>query len=217
MVSAELMQEREHAQRVSTVLDRINGRYGNNALYFGAMQHALAANAAPMRIPFSTIPDTALEQDVAAKSPPHKPPRRESDNELWLQRERQFKVLAEHTHREAARSASRSSRPALAAGRRGGMLPSLTVRTYRNAACSEGMRRAALRTHPVVQGKKETPQPKLRGFAVKTLAMTYSRMLSAHYHRRVRVSLPSSGWDRVVPRSYCHQGEGGGSRADALA
>lgn len=70
MVSAELMQERERAQRVSTVLDRINDRYGNNALYFGAMQHALAANAAPMRIPFSTIPDTALEQDVAAKSPP---------------------------------------------------------------------------------------------------------------------------------------------------
>src|SRR5688500_3628859 len=42
--------------------------------------------------------------------------------------------------------------------------------------------------------------------------MTYSHMLSAHYHRRVRVSLPSSEWDRVVPRSYCHQGEGGGSR-----
>src|SRR3546814_5922584 len=53
--------------------------------------------------------------------------------------------------------------------------------------------------------QKETPQPRLRGFGVKTLAMTYSRMLGAHYHRRVRVSLPSSGWDRVVPRSYCHQ------------
>src|SRR3546814_20023801 len=61
--------------------------------------------------------------------------------------------------------------------------------------------------------QKETPQPRLRGFGVKTLAMTYSRMLGAHYHRRVRVSLPSSGWDRVVPRSYCHQGEGGGSRS----
>src|SRR3546814_6645860 len=61
--------------------------------------------------------------------------------------------------------------------------------------------------------QKETPQPRLRGFGVKTLAMTYSRMLNAHYHRRVRVSLPSSGWDRVVPRSYCHQGEGGGSRS----
>src|SRR5690606_29606830 len=61
--------------------------------------------------------------------------------------------------------------------------------------------------------QKETPQLGLRGFGVKTLAMTYSRMLGAHYHRRVRVSLPSSGWDRVVPRSYCHQGEGGGSRS----
>ena len=51
------------------------------------------------------------------------------------------------------------------------------------------------------------------GFRVKTLAMTYSRMLNAHYHRRMRVSLPSSRWDRVVPRSYYHQGEGGGSLA----
>ncbi len=47
--------------------------------------------------------------------------------------------------------------------------------------------------------------------------MTYSHMLNAHYHRRMRVSLPSSVWDRVVPRSYYHQGEGGGSRADGLA
>src|SRR5690606_28059189 len=75
----------------------------------------------------------------------------------------------------------------------------------------DGLRRVAT---PFAWGKnqKETPQPWLRGFGVKTLAMTYSRMLGAHYHRRVRVSLPSSGWDRVVPRSYCHQGEGGGSR-----
>ena len=47
--------------------------------------------------------------------------------------------------------------------------------------------------------------------------MTYSRMLDAHYHRRMYVSLPSSEWDRVVPYSYCHQGEGGGSRAGELA
>src|SRR5690606_28866948 len=63
--------------------------------------------------------------------------------------------------------------------------------------------------------QRKTPQPWLRGFGVKTLAMTYSRMLDAHYHRRVCVSLPSSEWDRVVPQSYCHQGEGGGSRAVA--
>jgi hypothetical protein len=35
-----------------------------------------------------------------------------------------------------------------------------------------------------------------------SLAMTYSRMACAepHYHRRSCVSLPSSGWDRVVPQ-----------------
>ena len=100
-VTAELMRDRERTKSMSTVLDRINQRYGNNALYFGAMQRALAANAAPMRIPFSTIPDTALEQDVVAKPAPRKRSQRDSDHELWLQRERQFKVLAEHTHREA--------------------------------------------------------------------------------------------------------------------
>ena len=47
---------------------------------------------------------------------------------------------------------------------------------------------------------------------MKPLAMTYSCMGEPHYHRRVCVSLPSSGWDRVVPHSYIHQGEGGGSR-----
>ncbi len=28
---------------------------------------------------------------------------------------------------------------------------------------------------------------------------------SPHYHRRCTVSLPSSGWGRVVPALYCHQ------------
>ena len=60
--------------------------------------------------------------------------------------------------------------------------------------------------------RKGKPPPEIRrGFWVKTLAMTYSRMLDAHYHRRMYVSLPSSEWDRVVPYSYSHQGEGGGS------
>src|SRR5690606_20694710 len=66
-----------------------------------------------------------------------------------------------------------------------------------------------------LSAQRTTPQPWLRGFGVKTLAMTYSRMLNAHYHRRMHVSLPSSEWDRVVPCSYYHQGEGGGSRAVA--
>ena len=100
-VSAELMPDRERAKTMSGVLDRINRRYGNNAVYFGAMQDALAQGAAPMRIPFSTIPDTILEEDAASKRLTRKRGVHDSDDELWLQRERQFKVLAEQTHREA--------------------------------------------------------------------------------------------------------------------
>ena len=64
---------------------------GNNAIYFGAMQHAIKHDAAPMRIPFAHIPETAREQDIDTRSA----------DELYLQRERQFKVLAETAHREA--------------------------------------------------------------------------------------------------------------------
>ena len=32
-----------------------------------------------------------------------------------------------------------------------------------------------------------------------------SQDLSSHYHRRARVSLPGSEWDRVVPPCYGHQ------------
>lgn len=102
-VSGELIPERHRSRGMSKVLDAINRRYGNNALYFGAMQEAIEQGAAPMRIPFSAIPDTALEEDVAATPASRKPGRRDSDHELWLQRERQFKVLAEQTHREAQR------------------------------------------------------------------------------------------------------------------
>ena len=38
--------------------------------------------------------------------------------------------------------------------------------------------------------------------------MTYSRVLDAHYHWRWCVSLPSSGWDRVVPHRYGRQAKG---------
>jgi len=65
------------------------------------MQDALARGAAPMRIPFSTIPDIDLEEDATPKRAARKPgSHHDSDHELWLQRERQFKVLAEQTHRE---------------------------------------------------------------------------------------------------------------------
>ena len=86
-VSGELMPERQRSREMSAVLDKINQRYGNNALYFGAMQNALSQQAAPMRIAFGQIPNTEAEED--------------SSNELWLKRERQFKVLAETAHREA--------------------------------------------------------------------------------------------------------------------
>lgn len=86
-VSGELIPERRRSRDMSTVLDKINQRYGNNALYFGAMQNALSQQAAPMRIAFGQIPQTDVEEDTG--------------NELWLKRERQFKVLAETAHREA--------------------------------------------------------------------------------------------------------------------
>jgi DNA polymerase IV len=90
-VSGELMPDRQRSREMSTVLDKINQRYGNNALYFGAMQSALSQQAAPMRIAFGQIPQTDVEEDTG--------------NELWLKRERQFKVLAETAHREAREKA----------------------------------------------------------------------------------------------------------------
>ncbi len=94
-VSGELMPERHRSREMSAVLDKVNKRYGNNALYFGAMQNALSQQAAPMRIAFGQIPQTDAEEDT--------------NNELWLKRERQFKVLAETAHREA-RERSRGQR-----------------------------------------------------------------------------------------------------------
>lgn len=115
-VTEELMVERQQGKRVCAVLDRINQRYGNNALYFGAMQHALSHDAAPMRIPFAKIPDARLEEDVA--------PPADSGEELWLQRERQFRVLAEAAHRESQqRQGKKTDARALKTGA-GGWLPS---------------------------------------------------------------------------------------------
>ena len=106
------MPSRGRAKAISAALDSINRRYGNNTLYFGAMQEALAQEAAPMRIPFSTIPQAGLEEDVTAKRPAA-----DSAEELWLQRERQFKVLAELAHRQAqAAGKDRSSAKTVAYG-----------------------------------------------------------------------------------------------------
>ncbi len=63
-VSQTLLPDVRRSQGISAALDGINRRYGNNAVYFGAMQAAIAQDAAPMRIPFSKIPDTAFEEDA---------------------------------------------------------------------------------------------------------------------------------------------------------
>jgi DNA polymerase-4 len=94
-VSGELMAERHRSREMSATLDAINRRYGNNAVYFGAMQQALSQQAAPMRIAFGQIPQTALEEDIGHADDAL------DGHELWLKRERQFKVLAETAHREA--------------------------------------------------------------------------------------------------------------------
>ena len=102
-VTEELMADRRRDQTMSRVVDSINEKYGNNAVYFGAMQQAMVHEAAPMRIPFSSIPKTARDEDVttrkrnAAQAAANAA---ESADELWLRRERQFKVLAENAHRE---------------------------------------------------------------------------------------------------------------------
>lgn len=98
-------------RKMSEVLDRINQRYGNNAVYFAAMQGAVANDAAPMRIPFSNIPNAALDEDVVTRG--HGPvPAAGDDDELWQQHLRRFKVLAEARHRETDRHKRNASDPA---------------------------------------------------------------------------------------------------------
>lgn len=99
-VAGELLDNRQRNRDMSRVVDRINQKYGNNSIYFGAMKQALVRDAAPMRIPFSHIPETTREQDVAIRDKGHA---RKADpaEELLLKRDRQYKVLAEGAHREA--------------------------------------------------------------------------------------------------------------------
>lgn len=98
-LSGELLPERGRALRVTRALDRINDKFGNNTLYFCAMREAIRHDAAPMRIPFSTIPDIGRDEEGGMPAQPANP--HGSDHELWLLRERQFKVLAERAHRES--------------------------------------------------------------------------------------------------------------------
>ena len=103
-VTETLLPDTRRSQGISAALDGINRRYGNNAVYFGAMQAAIAQDAAPMRIPFSKIPDTAFEEDVATRNIASAAGPRHEDGcdpaaELMDQHMRRFKVLAEAYHR----------------------------------------------------------------------------------------------------------------------
>src|SRR5690606_38211723 len=63
------------------------------------------------------------------------------------------------------------------------------------------------------EARKEKPPTLRLGVLDKNPGDDLLSHADAHYHRRVCVSLPSSEWDRVVPQSYCHQGDRGGSPA----
>ena len=108
-ITEELMDGRRRARRVSTVLDSINRKYGNNSVYFGAMHQAIDHDAAPMRIPFAHVPEIGLEEETSMRhrNPAHKHSVASAD-ELYLLRERQFKVMAENAHRESQKRRART-------------------------------------------------------------------------------------------------------------
>src|SRR5574337_794632 len=83
--SGNLFGDHRRGEALSSLLDGINARFGNNTLYFGGMHGAL--HAAPMRIPFNRVPE----------------PEQEEDHELWLTAMNQAKVLAEAEHRRIER------------------------------------------------------------------------------------------------------------------
>lgn len=95
--SRDLFNDGRRGEALSVLLDGVNARFGNNMLYFGGMHAALGA--APMRIPFTRVPE--LEQ--------------EEDHELWLTAMNQAKVLAEAEHRrhehERAERIARARKP----------------------------------------------------------------------------------------------------------
>ena len=63
--------QQQRRRALNQVLDAVNQRYGNNTLYFGALQAAIAAGAAPMRIPFQAIPDLATHSEARPRLPQH--------------------------------------------------------------------------------------------------------------------------------------------------
>lgn len=110
-VTGELMQGRQRDRDMSRVVDAINRKYGNNSVYFAAMQKAVALDAAPMRIPFQHVPETASEEDVVTRkrnaSKDGSQPKDATIDELYLLRERQFRKMAETSHREAQQRGAR--------------------------------------------------------------------------------------------------------------
>jgi len=98
-VCGELLAERRRAHLASALLDRVNRKYGNNALYLGSMADAVECDAAPMRIPFHTLPDPDLEEETRLHGIDQAPT---EASDLLQVRMNQFKVLAEKTHRERA-------------------------------------------------------------------------------------------------------------------
>ena len=90
------------AHALTGVLACVNAGYGNNSVYFGSMAQAVQANAALMRIPFGAIPKPGIEEYVARRSSSELDAGLQPDwalDELWLQRKRQFKVMAQDTYR----------------------------------------------------------------------------------------------------------------------
>ncbi len=110
LVSGELMHGRRHDRDMSHVIDAINRKYGNNSVYFATMQKAVALDAAPMRIPFQHVPETANEEDAVTRKRAARRDAGQKDDvadELYLLRERQFKKMAEAAHHEAQQRKSR--------------------------------------------------------------------------------------------------------------
>jgi len=98
-VSGELMAERRRAHAISALLDRVNEKFGQSALHTGSMRQAVSLDAAPMRIPFGSLPNVDIEEETRLHGIDQAP----TDAADLLQvRMNQFNVLAEKTHRERA-------------------------------------------------------------------------------------------------------------------
>ena len=106
MICYDVTNDRRRARIASALLDEINVKYGNSALFVGSMASAVKHGAAPMRIPFQHVPDPVLEEETDLHGIEQAPT---SAEDLLQVRMNQFNVLAEKTHRERAASRHRPS------------------------------------------------------------------------------------------------------------